>query len=120
MKKLEKTILDKIFKIETKKTASYFITKFIILVALGFAGLIFSTVILEIFREQGSFDLLEFLDWDNILVFYQEAPKELLLIFFLVIIFLAYLIFMVVKNYGKIKNKLVSIYKFYKRPPSSS
>ena len=115
MKKLEKNILDKILKIEAKRTASYFITRFIILAVLGFAGLVFATIITEILKEQGSFDLLEFIDWDNIMVFYEESPKELLLILFLVIIFLFYLIFMVAKNYGKIKNKLISIYKFYKK-----
>ena len=115
MKKLEENILGKIFKIEVKRTASYFFIRSIIFVALGFAALIFSTVITEILKEQGSFDLLEFLDWNNIVVFYEESPKELLLILFLVMIFLFYLIFLLIKNYGKIKNKLVSIYKFYKK-----
>src|SRR3990167_5918046 len=113
MKELEETILDKIFKIEAKRTASYFFVRFIILVTLGFAGLIFSTVIFEILKEQGSFDLLDLKDWDldlagrylwnNVRVFYQETPKELLLFLTLVIIVLVYLIFMVAKNYGKIK-----------------
>ena len=116
MKKLEKNIIGRVYKIETKRTISYFLSRLVSFLILAFVVWFLASIVLDILTEQGSFDLLELIDADNLMVFYQESPKELLLILFLVIIFLAYLIFMVVKNYGKIKNKLVSIYKFYKKP----
>lgn len=123
MKKLEKNILEKIYKIETKRTASYFISRFIILITLGFVSLIFTTVIIEILKEQSSFDLFDFLkdDWEmvrnyffnNLLLFIQELPLPLVFILTGLLLILILLIYLSVRNFNKIKNKSVSIYKFW-------
>lgn len=124
-KKIEEKIIKKIYQIETKKTFfNLFLRIFFILLFL-FSSLIFTLVLVDILKEQKSFDLLDFLKDDfevvkkyfysNLIVFYNELPKELILFLIGSITLLLIIIFFFLKNFKKIKNKLKSIYKFYKK-----
>jgi len=123
---LKNEIIRKVYKLETKKTFFYLISKLFFGLIFLFLIFIFASVIFDILIEQGSFDLFNFFgDWsfevfsryfiDNLIVFYQELPQPLFFILILVIFILLVLVFLVVKNFRKIKNRLTALYKFYKK-----
>lgn len=122
--KLEDKILGKVYRMETGKTFSYIVSRAVAFSAVLLVAVFLGSVAFDIFREQGSFDLLNF--WgddievikkyflDNAWLFVEETPKELLLVLSAATAGLVYLIYKIASNFKKIKNKLVSIYKFYK------
>jgi hypothetical protein len=123
MKKLEKRIINKIYKIETKKTLIDLMLKILFGIFLGFSILIMLQVIYEILSEQHSFDLLSFFKdnfdvvnkyfFPNLYNFYQELPQPLFYILLTGTILLLVLIGYFIKNFNKIRNKLISLYKFW-------
>lgn len=125
MKKLEEKIITRVYKIEAGRTFSYVITRIIFFTVTILLILFLSAVTYEILKEQGSFDLINFAGddievvsrylIDNIYVFYEETPKLLLLLTGMVIIGFAWLLAKVISNFGRIRNKLISIYKFHKK-----
>lgn len=125
MKKLEEKIITRVYKIEARRTFSYVITRIIFFTVTILLILFLSAVTYEILKEQGSFDLINFAGddievvsrylMDNIYVFYEETPKLLLLLTGMVIIGFAWLLAKVISNFGRIRNKLISIYKFHKK-----
>ncbi len=125
MKKLEEKIITRVYKIEAGRTFSYVITRIIFFTVTILLILFLSAVTYEILKEQGSFDLINFAGddievvsrylMDNIYVFYEETPKLLLLLTGMVIIGFAWLLAKVISNFGRIRNKLISIYKFHKK-----
>lgn len=125
MKKLEEKIITRVYKIEAGRTFSYVITRIIFFTITILLILFLSAVTYEILKEQGSFDLINFAGddievvsrylMDNIYVFYEETPKLLLLLTGMVIIGFAWLLAKVISNFGRIRNKLISIYKFHKK-----
>lgn len=125
MKKLEEKIITRVYKIEAGRTFSYVITRIIFFTITILLILFLSAVTYEILKEQGSFDLINFAGddievvsrylIDNIYVFYEETPKLLLLLTGMVIIGFAWLLAKVISNFGRIRNKLISIYKFHKK-----
>lgn len=125
MKKLENRIIKKIYQIETKKTAFYLFFRLFFGLLSGFFALIFTLVIFDILTEQRSFDLLSFFQEDfevfrkyfliNIIDFYQELPQPLTIFLLMSIILMLGILLILVKNFNFIKNKILSIYKFYKK-----
>lgn len=125
MKKLENKIINKIYRMETKRTTGFLMVKTIIVTVFSIILLIFSSALIDILKEQQSFDLLFILKEDlavlgkyfpeNFYDFYLELPQPLtfILIGSILLFGLTFLIFL--KNFGKIKNKIFSIYKFYKK-----
>ena len=123
MKKLEEKIIKKIYRIETKKTVGQIINEAVLIIIMTLASMFMFSVIVEILNEQTSFDLFDFLRDDfetirsyfvnNLLLFVQELPFPLIYIFFALLLILIWLICISFKNYNKVKNKLVSIYKFW-------
>ena len=110
---------------ETRKTLSFIISRIVFsVISLSFI-LIFLSVLADILIEQGSFDLFDFVGWDfevvrryfwdNLSLFWEETPKSIVLILILAIIGFIYLIVRVIKNYRMLRNKFVSIYKFYNK-----
>ena len=81
------------------------------------------SVIIEVLNDQASFDLFDFLRDDfeiiqanflnNSLLFIQELPLTLTYILISLLLLLVWLIYIIIKNFNKIKNKTVSIYKFW-------
>ena len=123
MKKLEDKIIKKIYRIETKKTFSQILSEMFLLISIIFSSIFIFSVIIEILNEQASFDLFDFFRddleiikdyfFDNSLLFIQELPLPLVYILIGLLLFLIWLLFILIKNYNKIKNRLISIYKFW-------
>ncbi|VVA44433.1 conserved hypothetical protein [Candidatus Roizmanbacteria bacterium] len=123
MKKLENKILNKIYRIETKKTIRQIISEITLIILIALSSLFIFSVIVEILNEQTSFDLFDFLRDDfeiirdnffnNLLLFIQELPLPLIYILIGLLLLLIWLLFTLSKNSNKIKNKIVSLYKFW-------
>ena len=123
MKKLEDKIINRIYKIETRKTIEKIISEASLIILIVLSSLFIFSVIVEILNEQSSFDLFDFLRDDfetirsffvnNLLLFVQELPLPLIYIFFGLLLILIWLIYISFKNYNIVKNKLVSLYKFW-------
>ena len=123
MNKLEEKIIKKIYRIETKKTVGQIINEAVLIIIMTLASMFMFSVIVEILNEQTSFDLFDFLRDDfetirsysinNLLLFVQELPFPLIYILIGLSLLLVWLLYIVIINSNKIKNKLVSIYKFW-------
>ena len=123
MNKLEKKIINKVYKIETKKTVSQILSQVILVTLIIFSLIFIFSVIIEILYEQGSFDLYNFIQDDlevskqyffqNTLLFIRELPFPLVYVFILLIATLLPIIYAILKNFSKIKNILISLYKFW-------
>jgi len=123
MKKLEEKIIKKIYRMESEKTIGQIISEASLFILLFLSSLFIFSVIVEILNEQASFDLFDFLRDDfeiirenflnNSLLFVQELPLPLIYILIGLLLLLIWFIYVIVKNSNKIKNKLVSIYKFW-------
>lgn len=123
MKKLEDKIINKIYKMETKKTIGQIISEAALIIFVVLSSMFIFSVIVEILNEQTSFDLFDFLRDDfetirdyffnNSLLFIQELPLPLIYILIGLLLLLIWLLFILAKNSNKIKNKLVSLYKFW-------
>ncbi|MBI5127365.1 hypothetical protein HZA76_02820 [Candidatus Roizmanbacteria bacterium] len=122
-KKLEKKIIDKVYRLEAKKTAGYVLLR--LFLGLFFILFVFflSSALIDILNEQNSFDLLDFYRDDlevikryfisNISDFYRELPQPLTFILLASILVVLVLTGFLIKNFNKIKNRLISLYKFY-------
>lgn len=125
MESLDQKIISKIYSYETKKT----FTRIILWVFLAIFFLILSvflgTVIWGLLIEQESFDFLAILNQDieviekflvdNLFVFFAEIPKTLIIVFIVIIVLLLFIIYSMIKNYKKNKNKIKSIISFWKK-----
>jgi len=125
MNKLEDKIINRIYKLETKKTFSYMLSRVFFIFLFIFLFFVFTSVTVDILNEQRSFDLLVFFRDDfevmkkyftiNLMDFFQEMPQPLTLVSLITLAVLSIAVFMLIRNFNKIKNKLISIYKFYKK-----
>ena len=125
MKKLEDKIIKKIYRMEAKKTIKQIISEVVLVIAITLSVVFIFSVIVEVLNDQASFDLFDFLRDDfeiiqanflnNSLLFIQELPLPLTYILISLLLLLVWLLYIFVKNYNKIKNKIVSIYKFWSK-----
>jgi len=123
MKKLEEKIINKIYKIELKKTIEQIVFKGIIFLITIFFSLFIFSIIIEILNEQSSFDLFDFLKdgietvgdsmLNNLLLFIQELTMPLIFILLVLSLFVVWIIIVTLKNRNIIKNKFHSLYKFW-------
>lgn len=123
MKKLEDKILKKVFVFETKKTTSEMVSKIAVFVILGFLIFIFAAVIIDILNEQKMFDLFELFQenfevvrryfFEVFYTFYQGIPKIILYILLFLVLILITLIYLFIKNFAYLKNRIKSIIKFW-------
>ena len=123
MKKLEDKIIKKIYRIETEKTIGRIIGEAVLISFIILSSVFIFSIIVEILNEQASFDLFDFLRDDfeviknnlfnNSLLFIQELPQLLTYILIGLLLLLIWLLYILLKNFSKIKNKLVSLYKFW-------
>lgn len=124
MKKLEDRIVKKVYKLETKNTLINIVFKSTAFIILVFFIFILGSTMMDILTEQKSFAFLDIFKEnsevikkylvDNLSTFYLEIPKEILGLLLIAIILFIFIILTIVKNFTKIKNKVFSIYKFYK------
>ena len=123
MKTLENKIIKKIYRMETKKTIGQIISETVSVTLIIFSSIFVFSVIVEILNEQASFDLFDFLRddfeiiWDNLynnsLLFIEELPMPLTYVLIGLLLLLIWLLFVIIKNFNRIKNKLISLYKFW-------
>ncbi len=123
MKKLEDKIIKKIYNIEAKKTARQIISETALVIVITLFTVFIFSVIIEVLNDQASFALFDFLSDDfeiiqvnllnNSLLFIQELPLPLTYILISLLLLLVGILYISIKNFNKIKNKIVSIYKFW-------
>ncbi len=125
MNKLEKKIVQKVYKLEARRTILEIIIRILLIVLFGFLGGVFLFQLVNQYRIQQTFDLLEIFNEDIEIIkeffadvidtFYQETPKEtfVLVLIFIILLFIALLTF--TRNYGKIKNRMRALMKFWAR-----
>ena len=123
MKKLEERIIKKIYRIETKKTVGQIISETALIIFIVLSSVFIFTIIVEILNEQASFDLFDFLRDDfeiirenffnNSFLFVRELPLSLTYILIGLLLILVWLLYVFAKNFNNMKNKLISLYKFW-------
>ena len=125
MKTIEKKIIKKVYQYETKRIAVEFVFKTISLIFLVFSVIIIGQVIIEILKEQKTLDIFELFSedsevirkyfFDTFYILYLEVPKVLLILWLLFFAFLSLLTLTLVRNFTKIKNRVISLLKFWTR-----
>ncbi|KKP67707.1 MAG: hypothetical protein UR68_C0028G0031 [Candidatus Roizmanbacteria bacterium GW2011_GWA2_35_19] len=125
MKKLEERIIGDLYREEAKSTATNLFIKIFSFSFFAFFTWIFASIVTEIVYKQSSFDLINFFGedlevWkkyfaDNSLIFWDEMPKSILLITIILLMILFILVIAFIKNYITLRNKIMSIYKFYNK-----
>lgn len=124
MKKLEDRILKKVYVMETRKTSLSFLVKSALFLVSGFTAFLFTQVLVELFTEERTFNVLEILndDWevvshhlgDILYVFFAETPKIILLVVFLAALSTGWVVLTFVKNFGKMRHKVNALVRFWK------
>jgi hypothetical protein len=99
------------------------ISELILVIFITLSAVFIFSVIVEVLNDQASFDLFDFLRdnfeiiqanfFNNSLLFIQELPLPLTYILISLLLLLVWLLYIFVKNFNKIKNKIISIYKFW-------
>lgn len=122
---LEEKVMKKIYFLETRKTFMEIVLKTLILIFLILNLWIFFDIFFSILKEQKTFDLLSLLKeepevvrgyfFDNLNIFFLEIPKVILAIFLLLILLLFLFILKLKKKYVIIKNKIISLIKFWQK-----
>ncbi len=122
-RKLEEKIINKVYKLEAKRTFLEVFLKILGVIISLLVVFVTSKIIFEIFVEEKTFSLLEIFQenievikkyfFDTVFVFYQETPKLLVLVLVVSFIVLLILLLTIIKNFGKIRNKLKSICKHW-------
>lgn len=124
MKTLEDRILKKVYVMETKNTSLSLISKIMLILLSGFTAFIFTQVLVDIFIEEKTFDILEIFreNWEVVsrhlgdiaAVFFQETPKSVLAVMFVSsgVFLLAVLTFL--GNFGKMRHKLAALLKYWR------
>jgi len=125
MKKLEKKIIEKAYQYETKRTISELFVKLFLLVLSLFSGLIIAQAIITVYIAQQTLDLLQIFSEDIEVIrnyfgdvlqtFYEETPKDLLVLLVIIIIFGFGILLTIFQNFGKIKNRIRSIVAFKRK-----
>lgn len=122
---LEKEILKKVYKYEAKRTYKMILTLWMGFIFVQFFIVITASALYQTLREQQTLDLLQ-LFGENIEVikdniadvlytFYIESPQLLLFIFIILLLTIFGIIFFVIKNFKKIKNRLTSINNYFSK-----
>lgn len=124
-KKIERKIIKRVYQIETKKTVLEIFFKFFSIVFFGLVVFILSEIFFEILKEEKNLDFFQlFVEdfevvkkyfFDTVYIFYLEIPKIILILFLFLLSILFYLIWHLIKNLSKIKNKVNSLIKFWRK-----
>ena len=122
---LEEKVMKKIYFLETRKTLMETVIKTLILIVLILNLWIFFDIFFSLLKEQKTFDLLSLLKedlevirryfFDNLNIFFLEIPKVILAIFLLLILLLFLFILKLKKRCIIIKNKIISLIKFWQK-----
>lgn len=123
MKNLEDKILKKVYQFEANRTLFLISLELVSILLLVLALVVFGQVIIEILVEQKTLDLFQLFGedfeairryfFDTVYILYLEVPKILLLFWLLFLASLSFLTLTLVKNFSKIKNRVVSLLKYW-------
>lgn len=124
--KMEKDIIQHIYAFESKRTGRNIFSFSLTIILLALLITISANLAYEILNEQQTLVLLQVFQEDieiikenfvNIIdTFWEESPQILLfLLFFFIMAFLTTLYF-IAANFKKIKNRIISIKKFFNQP----
>src|SRR3989338_10884377 len=122
MTKLEKKILEKVYRLETKKTISQIISQlsgWLIFILLSY---FFVSVFLEEVFQFKTWEVLESITddfelfrnyfFETAYIIYEETPKEILFLAIVSLIIVILFTLTFIKNFGKIRNKLTVLGKY--------
>lgn len=125
MKKLEEKIIRKVYKIETKSTFIKLLTTTIIVLGSISVGAFLAVSVYSQLVEQQTFDLLDIFQEDISVIkqyiadvlytFYLETPKLTLLLSLGGLAIGLIGVTISLRNFGRIKNKVLSIRKYWER-----
>ncbi len=120
---LEKRIIKQVYRFELKRT-SLAIFRYVLSVTLLIVGVVMLTIaflqvlaqqqtlaMLELFREDISIIKEQFSD--VLATFWFETPKLLMIFIVILFVLLVFTIFLVLGNWKKLRNRVVSIKKFF-------
>lgn len=121
---LESRILERVYKFEARRTLFLVLKYLIILFAILAFGILSILEIIFILNEQRSLDLLELFGEDREIfekyigevldTLYSEVPWDLVLVFIILSIALASLLFAFVRNFSRIRARAGSIIEYFK------
>jgi hypothetical protein len=122
---LEEEILKKVYKYEAQRTHKMILSLFLGFMFVQFFIVLTASVLYQTLKEQETLDLLQLFGEDMDIIreyfgdvvyaFWIESPQGLLLTFLILLLTIFGIIFFVVKNYRKIKNRLASINTFFSK-----
>lgn len=123
--KLEKNILDSIYKLERKKTIAWVIKYSVIVTFLLLALFSFIDILFQIFKEQETLDVLSLFEQDIEIIrmyffeiistVFEETPADLFIAIIVVFTLIITAGFVVIKNFRKTLNKIKSMVNYYKK-----
>lgn len=118
---LEEKIIKKVYQFEERRTISALFKYFLAILTFLLLSFFSLQVFVSILNEQQTFDLLELFkeDFETIknyfgdvlATFYEELPKQEFLVFLFFLVILAFVLLLFTKNYQRIKNRLLLIWK---------
>jgi len=113
-----------VYIMETRKTTWSFISKLLLFLVSGFTAFLFTQVLVELFMEERTFNVLEILsdDWeavshhlgDIMFVLFAETPKIILLVIFLAVFAACAVVLTFVNNFGKMRHKVNALLRYWK------
>lgn len=115
MKKIEDKIIKRIYKYETSRTVNEVVWKILMITFFGFSGLVFISLIFDIYRQAGTFDLLNIFYSDNLIIFLAETPKIILFFSIMFIMLAFYKLISFIKNFKSMKKKLEAIINYWRK-----
>jgi hypothetical protein len=115
MKVLEEKIINKIYRLETKKTFFHLLFRLIEYLGLFLIGYIFISLLIDALTGLNTFELFSYLTNDTgaLSVIYQETPKGLFLLSLAVIVLFVFLVWSSLSNFVIMKNKFRSLLQFW-------
>lgn len=123
MKKLENKIVKKVYVMETKRTLLEIVIRSAFIILLAVFSIFLVADIINILVEQQTLDMFQLFQENQEVIrryfgevmstFYIEAPKLEIGFTIVLMLVVVALILLFMKNFGKIKNKIHAIGKFW-------
>lgn len=123
-KRFKSDIMNLVYRYEAKRTYLEVVKYAFLILIFLFTAVFTSSIVFSILKKQSTFDLLIlFIEdfeiiktyfFEVIIVFYEEAPKLLLLFIFLALILFSITFYSLSKNFTKIKNRLLFLRKYFR------
>lgn len=124
MKKLEKTILKKVYSFETKRTITELMVEIGSICLVITAGIFVVSNLIRQLIEQQSLDMFQIFQEDREIVsqylgdilntFYQELPKNEVLLGIIFIILFIFLVLIFIHNFERISNRIKALKKYWR------